>query len=168
MKYLATVEGKSFEIEILDSGEVLFNGERYALDLHSIDGMNLYSLLLGNISYDVMVEEESTRYQVLVQGELFTAEVRDARNDGLLGTSASPLILSGEVEISAPIPGVVVHVPVQPGEPVRTGQVLVVLESMKMENELKSPCDGLVKALYVSRSDAVNQGQILVVVEAGG
>jgi biotin carboxyl carrier protein len=62
------------------------------------------------------------------------------------------------------MPGLVVSVPVAAGETVLAGQVLIVLESMKMENEVSAPQDGVIQALNVAAGELVNANQVLLVV----
>ncbi len=66
--------------------------------------------------------------------------------------------------IAASLPGKVVLLRVKAGQTVRMGDVLLVLESMKMENEIASPMSGIVKEVKVSEGSAVNIGEIMVVV----
>jgi propionyl-CoA carboxylase alpha chain len=68
----------------------------------------------------------------------------------------------------APMPGGVVRVAVSVGETVRTGQLLVVLEAMKMEHAVHATSDGTVTELFVAEGDQVETGRVLVVVEADG
>ena len=63
------------------------------------------------------------------------------------------------------IPGVILNVEVRKGLRVRSGDPLLVLEAMKMQNEVVSPRDGTVRALRVSPGDAVTKGQILIELE---
>ncbi|MFZ5443929.1 MAG: acetyl/propionyl/methylcrotonyl-CoA carboxylase subunit alpha [Myxococcota bacterium] len=65
----------------------------------------------------------------------------------------------------APMPGKVVKVLVKPGDAVKTGQTLLVLEAMKMEQATRSPADGVVKAVLVREGDQVTAGHILVTME---
>lgn len=67
----------------------------------------------------------------------------------------------GEV-ISAPMPGTIVSVEVQPGKNVKKGDVLVILEAMKMENEIMAPHDAVVAGIHVNKGDSVNSGTPLV------
>ena len=71
---------------------------------------------------------------------------------------------SGDQAVTAPIPGKVVRVLVQPGADVAAGQGLVVVEAMKMENELKSPRAGQVKEVTVREGMAVEAGRVLAVI----
>ncbi len=67
--------------------------------------------------------------------------------------------------VQSPMPGKVVKVLVAPGDEVRSGQGVIVVEAMKMENELKSPKDGKVRAVAVKEGQAVEAGQSLVTLE---
>ncbi len=67
-----------------------------------------------------------------------------------------------EREVRAPMPGLVLHVLVESGQPVEEGQGLVVLEAMKMENELRSPLSGKVAAIRVAPGDAVGKNDLLI------
>ena len=60
------------------------------------------------------------------------------------------------------IPGVILSVAVRKGSRVRSGDPLLVLEAMKMQNDVRSPCDGTVRALSVAPGDTVTKGQILI------
>jgi len=62
------------------------------------------------------------------------------------------------------MPGLIVRVPVQPGQTVAKGDTIVVLESMKMENELKAPRDGTVHMIHVTAGDNVEQNKVLVTI----
>jgi len=64
--------------------------------------------------------------------------------------------------VTAPMPGKVVRILIKEGEQVKTGQGLLVLEAMKMENEIPAPKDGVVKKIYVKEGDAVNTGDPLI------
>jgi acetyl-CoA carboxylase carboxyltransferase component len=72
-----------------------------------------------------------------------------------------------EALVGAPFAGVVIAVAAEPGEPVRTGAVLVVLEAMKMEHEVVAAADGVVRSVNVAVGESVEEGQALVVLAAG-
>ena len=71
-----------------------------------------------------------------------------------------------ERAVHAPMPGLVLSVMVEPGQSVRTGDGLLVLEAMKMENELRAPTDGVVKALHITPGDTVSKNALLLEFEA--
>ncbi len=65
-------------------------------------------------------------------------------------------------DISSPMPGKVVSVKVSPGDKVKKGDVLLVVEAMKMENEIHSPIDGTVEEVYVREGEQVNPDECLI------
>jgi len=69
---------------------------------------------------------------------------------------------TGPAPLTAPMPGLVVRINVEPGDPIRAGQPLVVMEAMKMENELRATSDGVVRAVRVQPGAAVEKGTVLV------
>lgn len=73
---------------------------------------------------------------------------------------------SGLVEVRAPMPGLVLSLGVEEGQIVATGDGLVVLEAMKMENELRAAAPGTVRSIHVVRGDAVGKNDLLVEIEA--
>lgn len=77
--------------------------------------------------------------------------------------AAAPATVSGTV-VSSPLPGNVLAIEVDPGEAVKAGQVLVLIEAMKMENEIVAPCDGVVKQILVNKGAVVATGDKLLVI----
>lgn len=70
-----------------------------------------------------------------------------------------------EEKVTAPILGTVLSVKVKVGDKVKAGEVLLMLEAMKMENEILSPRDGVVKEIHVSKDQTVKAGDVLIVIE---
>ncbi len=77
---------------------------------------------------------------------------------------AAPAITGAGERVSAPMPGTILKVNVQNGQAVKEGDVLVVLEAMKMENEIMAPKAGTVTQVAVSKGASVNTGDVLVVI----
>lgn len=166
MKYVATVENKTFVIEINSEGEVTVNGETHKVDLRRIEPLPLYSLLVDNLSHEAFIEEQDEAYNVVLDGKLYTVQVQEEHIWKQARASTAPTITSGEIPIKAPLPGLVVEVTVAVGQKVQAGDLLLILESMKMENRLCSPQNGTVKAVHVAARDQVNQGQVLLTLSA--
>ena len=119
---------------------------------------------MNNESFEALVERDEDTWHVLMRGTLYDVQVIDERSQLLRSRSLSLVPESGEVAIRAPMPGLVVAVPVQLGQPIEAGDNLVILESMKMENELKAPRSGHVERINVQAGDSVEQNQVLVVI----
>lgn len=79
--------------------------------------------------------------------------------------SWSPAPITGSTVISAPMPGTVMSVKVRPGDLVSTGDTLLTLETMKMENPVKSPKDGVVKEIKAQAGKFVSPGEPLILLE---
>ncbi len=75
--------------------------------------------------------------------------------------AAAPAAAGGE-PVTSPMPGTILNVPVKAGQAVKKGDVLVVLEAMKMENEIKAAKDATVVSVAVSKGESVNTGTVLV------
>ena len=72
--------------------------------------------------------------------------------------------IAAEKTISAPLPGVIIEVKVKAGDVIKAGQVVAVLEAMKMENDIQAEFDGTVTAVNVNQGDSVLEGAVIVVI----
>ena len=77
---------------------------------------------------------------------------------------AAPAVAGEGEAVTAPMPGTILKVNVTVGQTVKAGDVLCVLEAMKMENEIMAPCAGTVKQVLTSKSSNVDTGAVLVVI----
>lgn len=162
MKYLATIGDRTFEIEINAEGQILADGHLLAVDFQSVADQPVYSLLLDGESFEANISSGEQHIEVLLRGHLFVVTVEDERQRRLRESTAGGLVQEGEYNLTAPMPGLVVAVPVGEGQVVEQGQNLVILESMKMQNELKAPRPGTVGRIRVGPGDSVEQNQILL------
>jgi biotin carboxyl carrier protein len=74
----------------------------------------------------------------------------------------------GTIEIKAPMPGLVVRLPVKKDDSVKKGQSVAVIEAMKMENDIKSPADGVVTTIHVAERNAVEKNAKLLTLMTSG
>ena len=162
MRYITTVEDKQFLIEIIDEKHLSVDGKVYEVDFESVSGQPVYSLIVNGKSHEGYAAPDEEDWQVLLHGRLYPVTVEDEREKRLRSAAGSGVAETGEFHLRAPMPGLVVTVPVEEGQAVKRGQVLLILESMKMQNELKSPRDGTIGRLRVKAGDAVEQKQTLL------
>lgn len=166
MKYFATIDNQTYEISVEGSGKITVDGVDVTSDMQRIGRLDLYSLLVDNVSHEVFVEEGSSNqpnvYGVLVAGARYLVKVQDERSLRLALADRSLKPPAGELIIKAPIPGLVITVAVTPGQVVGEGDSLVILEAMKMENELRAPREGIVHEVRVAPGDQVALGQVLL------
>jgi acetyl/propionyl-CoA carboxylase alpha subunit len=162
MKYIATIAGKGYEIEINEGGQVLVDGESLHANFQAVAEQAVYSLILGNRSFEAHISPGREGLDILLRGQLYEVSVEDERQRLLRKASGGEVAQSGEYQLKAPMPGLVVDIPVEEGEAVSKGQIMIVLESMKMQNELKAPRDGTVGRVRVKAGDSVKQGAMML------
>jgi biotin carboxyl carrier protein len=164
MKYQTTINGKIFEIEIDNEGGIFVNGEPRQVDFIPL-GDTLFSMIRETDSHEVLVDlVEGSEYNVLIGGRQYNIDVLDERALLMGSRRGEGAGESGEVSIKAPMPGLIVEIPVAEGDEVTKGQTVVILESMKMQNELKSPRDGVVQRISVEAGQSVEQKKVLVTI----
>jgi biotin carboxyl carrier protein len=161
MRYVTTVEERTFAIEV-QQDQVIVDGQAHDIDLRRIEPLSLYSLLVGNQSHELLIEEQQEDFGVMLQGKLYNVRVQQERaiDRATLGSSLSTA--AGQTVIEAPMPGRVLKTLADIGQSKRAGEILIVLESMKMQIELRCPRDGVIQAVHVAAQDHVKQGQTLV------
>jgi len=162
MKYITTLDGKEYLIEVIDEHHVSVNGRAQEVDFESVSGQPVYSLILDGKSYESYVYETEEGWQVLTRGRQYNLTIEDEREKRLRAAAGGGVAESGEFHLKAPMPGLVVAIPVNEGDKVEKGQVILILESMKMQNELKSPKAGTVGRIRVKQGEKVEQRQALL------
>jgi len=162
MKYITTVSEREYTIEIVNRNLIIVDGLPYEVDFASISGQPVYSLLVDGKSYEGYMYADDDNWEVLLQGTLYNVQVEDERERRLRQALGEGPAQHGEFHLKAPMPGLVVAMPVVDGQQIAKGEVLVILESMKMQNELKSPRDGKVSRVRVKVGDSVERKQTLL------
>ena len=102
--------------------------------------------------------------KITVNGVAYDVQVEEV--GGSASAPAAPVATaptSGE-PLNCPMPGTIISVNVSVGQQVKLGDVVVVLEAMKMENEIKAPKDGTITSVNVNKGDAVESGTLLVTI----
>ena len=184
MPYSSTVHDHAYSIETGEQSsqrEITIDGRGYKIDWRAIAPLaadakgqlspgGRFSLLIAGKSYEIFArsvtkpdEDSSQTYEIQFAGQRFEVQVEDEREKALAGAVASAHA-AGEVRVRAPMPGLVIDVPLEVGASVARGQTVVVLEAMKMENDLASSKAGMIKEIKVSKGQTVNQGDVLVVI----
>jgi biotin carboxyl carrier protein len=188
MPYIASNQDTSYRI---DTGEqknqrdITIDGKTFTIDWNFIAPLALdtgkkgqaqsggrYSLLINGKSYEIFARRlpmqdgnGSEVYEIFLAGQRFEVVIEDEREKALAGSAAQKRD-SGEASIRAPMPGLVIGVPLEVGAKVTRGQTVIVLEAMKMENDLGSPIAGTLKDVKVSTGQTVNQGDVLAVIHS--
>lgn len=164
MKYITTVGDEQFTIDINRDGQITVNGQVLKVDMQQTQDTTMHSIIIDDRSHDVRMNEGDGVYVVQLRGEFFEVIVEDERTRRLAGIKGNASAITGEAVIKAPMPGVVIEVLVTQEQEVEKGDILVILESMKMQNEFKAPRAGKVHSLRVASGDKVEQNTVMITI----
>lgn len=164
MKYITAVSNEHYTIDINHEGQVTLNGEVINAEMRQTMDTTMYSILIDNQSHDIRMNEGDGVYIVQLNGQIFEVVVEDERTRRLAGLKSGSSAATGEVILKAPMPGVVVEIPVKQGQEIKQGDIVLILESMKMQNEFKAPRDGAIHAIRVAPGDKVDQNAVLMTI----
>ena len=132
-----------------------------------------YIVTINNKNYEVEVEKgqasvvkttESAVVNTPIVSEAPTPTAAPVSAPVTATPAASVVVSNGET-VKAPMPGTVLNIKVNNGQKVKKGDVLVILEAMKMENEITAPIDGVVVQIVVGKGAAVSTGDVLAVIQ---
>ena len=127
-----------------------------------------YKITLNNRIYEVEVEAGKAmlldEYKAVAPAAPAAAAPVAAAPAEAPAAAAAPAVTGAGEPVNAPMPGTILKVNVSQGQAVKAGQVLVVLEAMKMENEIMAPKAGTVTQVVTSKGASVNTGDVLVVI----
>ena len=181
MRFKAQIDGVEHRIAASPSGALSIGSDSFRATVARPSAMRRL-VKVGDKSYEVRLidvdsDPASGKYLLELAGELVPIEVSEVVKGGAEAVGSAvgagrgrkkppkPQLDSASGGIVAPMPGKVVDILVKPGDAVKAGDVIVVLEAMKMENELCAISKGVVKEVLVEKGDAVQGGQLLVTLE---
>lgn len=168
MTYIATTRGTTARVRVEETQpnqfRVHLEDREYAVDFLEPQP-NILSLIIGGRSYEVDVDAEpdSDTYGVEIKGDHYEIEMVEERKKKLAMKLAKGV--SGRQDLKSPMAGNVRKILVQVGDRVSAGQVLLILEAMKMQNEIKSPIDGSIGSVTAREGVTVSMGDPLCVVD---
>jgi len=167
MTYEVVIGEETHRVELMRSGtawQCRLDGRELPLDAVFLRE-GVLSILIDGKSYEVKQESTGAENNIVVgrSGARFRAGVRDPRS--LRSRRRGEDSAQGVKKLAAPMPGKVVRILAPAGTEVESGQAVLVIEAMKMQNELKSPKRGKVKKINVAEGAAVEAGQVLAEIE---
>ena len=167
MKLIAEIDGERLPLEVRREGARVIaevDGREYEIEAHEAEPGVLLLIRDGRV-YECHVQEGAGvgASEVRVGRTSYQVSLADPKR--LRGARVAGHRDTGRAQVVAPMPGKVVRVLVEQGEAIETGQPVVVVEAMKMQNELKSPKAGTVVELHARVGETVNSGTVLAVIE---
>jgi len=112
--------------------------------------------------YCTYIDKENKTITFLKNGENIKIELREPLDEILKSMGLEDAMTPKVSDVKAPMPGLVLEVNVKPGDHVKKGDTIVVLEAMKMENSIKSPVEAIVQSVSVEKGQAVDKNAVLV------
>ncbi len=137
----------------------------HEVDIEMVED-GVYSLLMNGKSFIVHLMEGDTskKYNVNTANHSFDLEIIDAETRYLMSRKGNDLEDEGN-QISSPMPGKVVKIPVKTGDKVDVGQTVIIVSAMKMESEYKTGKAGVIKEILVKEGDTIEGNQALITIE---
>ncbi len=146
-KVQLTIDGKPYEVDIVmaenGSCSILHDGNSYNAELIQKEGRKSYDVNIFYRSYHIDIIDTQAKYLRMKKGD-------DTRQDD---------------KIIAPMPGKVVKIPVKKGDHLQAGDIVIVLEAMKMQSNYKVNSECVVKDILVNEGDSVNGNQTLILLD---
>jgi biotin carboxyl carrier protein len=170
-KYFVNINGseKTSEIEILDNKTFLYEGNKYEYDTKNLSD-NIMVLRINGNNYISKAEKDTeaeenhsdTAFHVDIKSESYNVICKSELEVLTEKFSKGKSDKKFKNDVFSPMPGAIVKMNVKEGDQVKKGDVLLVLEAMKMENEIKVSRDCIVKKIFVEEKSSVDKGQILI------
>lgn len=163
--YKAFLNQRSWEVEVDSSdGLAKLNGQPLAFNQVVLDQFREH-LITDEGAFHIEwlgANPEEKSFRLRVNGKETTLVVKDSFDLLLEQMGLDNLAAAKVQDVKAPMPGLVLSIAVSPGQEVKKGDALIILEAMKMENVLKSPADGKVKEVLVTQGQAVEKNLKLI------
>ena len=140
------------------------NGSDYSMDMSQKDAHN-WIVTKDGVDYRVEVSSLDTDHKTAVlriNGRKYAIKLKDQFDQLLKDLGLENMAVKKVSEIKSPMPGLVLDILVKPGDIIKKGDQVLILEAMKMENIIKSQTDAIVKSVDIETGVAVEKGQILI------
>ncbi len=167
MKYYIKKADTFHELEIQekDGYLVIRNGKKHhRVDLKPTDDQT-FSIIIDNFSYTVGAEFRDQHIRLFMEQHACDIQVFNERQKLESEIFGNSELKAHGGEIVAPMPGMILRIEVEEGQKVVTGQPLLVMEAMKMENEIRASRDGMVSKILVQPSQAVEKDDVLITLQ---
>lgn len=146
------------------------NGVDYTVNINSVEG-NMANVTVNGVSYNIEMEKPVAAPKATPAPKAAPAPAAAPKAAPAPTPAPAPKAApapaaapAGGKALKAPLPGVIKDIKVAVGDQVKEGQVVLILEAMKMENEINAECDGTITAISVNKDDSVLEGTVLLTI----
>lgn len=146
------------------------NGVDYTVNINSVEG-NMANVTVNGVSYNIEMEKPVAAPKATPAPKAAPAPAAAPKAAPAPAPAPAPKAApapaaapAGGKALKAPLPGVIKDIKVAVGDQVKEGQVVLILEAMKMENEINADCDGTITAISVNKDDSVLEGTVLLTI----
>ncbi|OEJ99560.1 acetyl-CoA carboxylase biotin carboxyl carrier protein subunit [Roseivirga misakiensis] len=158
-----STSGENTSLEF-QGDQLLFNGKPFNWSLNRKNN-NTYLIIKDHKSYRaevLSIDRVAKSISIKVNKSVFDIELKDKMDLLLAEMGIDNLNTAVVNDLKAPMPGLIFDILVTPGQEVKKGDQLLILEAMKMENVLKAQGDGTVQSVEVAKGKSVEKGQVLI------
>ncbi|SHM21025.1 biotin carboxyl carrier protein [Chitinophaga jiangningensis] len=162
----AIVNGKS-TFTVNKEQEITADGQKVDWSAIQLPGGD-YSVIMDGFSYQaqvIKVDKEAKTVLLQINQQQYEVTIEEPIDQLLAAMGIKDAMAKKVNDIKAPMPGLVLKVLVEPGQAIKKGDPVLILEAMKMENVFKSAADAIVREIKVSERTAVEKGEVLIVLE---
>jgi len=154
---------KNFKVRVNDEIDFITHStEIETLDLSKLRD-NIYHLIHKNYQIEVTQQDFlNKRYEIKLNGKKFSLQIKGELERQIEEMGLSKIQDSKAGHVKAPMPGQITSVFVEVGQTVKTGEILLILEAMKMENAITAAGEGVVKFVKIKKGDTVNKNQLMI------
>ena len=159
---------KEYSVNVNSSTTFNFSkAEIDSLDVREVSDGRQHILQNGKSTFAEIVQSDflNKRYSVKINARVYEVAISNELDQLIKEMGLTAKVSKDIKDIKAPMPGLILDVNVTPGQEVKEGDYLLVLEAMKMENTLTAPKNGTVKAVVVKKGQTVDKNQVLVEME---
>lgn len=165
-KYTVRSGADQFCVALHDANSILIDDRKIEYSVSPIK-KNFFLLRFENTSFEVFIpaagkSSDENITVVFINGHRFEVELENERKSLMRKYNLSATESSSQKRIVAPMPGLITKILIREGQSISSGQGLIVLEAMKMENELKATIAGTIRSIKVHEKDPVEKNTVLI------
>ena len=156
---------KNFKVTVNDSFEYDFNNS----DIKKLDVLKLskskFHIINNNKSFGAKLEKSdflNKEYIITVNSNHYTVKISTPLDILIKEMGFSVGSTKKTTDIKAPMPGLILSAHVKEGQKVKKGDILIILEAMKMENSIESPNDAVIKSIHIKKGETVEKGALMI------